>query len=313
MFWFPKECIYDLIEYCSFFTNTVKNNISNQFLNGAFKLYYDQRDYQIIYDNEINYILTIDENNHSEELNEILNRYHLMLEGNAVINNNGAFSFVSIEQSGEKSFIKKQSVDGNSEKHLANEYKILTFLSELEPDYFPRPLFYSPTEHYYTMDIAFESLETYINERDISLSDRIQIANIILEETLFIHNHYYLHRDLKPNNILLFKNNKTNKPLWKIADFGLACRLDDVCKEFNKEYYGDPDYAAPEQLKDLSFSSIRSDIYSLGKVINFIFTRDPFNYTHIFKEIAVRCTEVQALDRFSSIEQILDQMRTIYP
>jgi serine/threonine-protein kinase len=74
-----------------------------------------------------------------------------------------------------------------------------------------------------------------------------------------------IHRDIKPENLLVAGN------VVKILDFGLArLRQPDesasttgpVTQEGS--FVGTPDYAAPEQSKDLRRADIRSDLYSLG-------------------------------------------------
>lgn len=67
-----------------------------------------------------------------------------------------------------------------------------------------------------------------------------------------------IHRDLKPDNILI-----TDKKSIKIADWGLAARLNET---FNwvEGVCGVPLYMAPETLTDKGISFTESDVYSLG-------------------------------------------------
>ena len=57
-----------------------------------------------------------------------------------------------------------------------------------------------------------------------------------------IHMAQVVHRDMKHKNILL--NNKSERPLVKIADFGLACYLEE--DEFFQQDIGTLGYKSPE-------------------------------------------------------------------
>jgi serine/threonine protein kinase len=74
-----------------------------------------------------------------------------------------------------------------------------------------------------------------------------------------------VHRDIKPSNFLLTRT-KTNRPVVKLTDFGLAREVD--ADEFRVTRAGTTvgtvDYMSPEQARDSSAADIRSDLYSLG-------------------------------------------------
>ncbi len=71
-------------------------------------------------------------------------------------------------------------------------------------------------------------------------------------------NKQLVHRDIKPDNIIVTGSRKV-----KLADLGLACIRDDILEDHSGEIYGTPQYVAPEQLLGCPADN-RSDIYSLG-------------------------------------------------
>jgi serine/threonine protein kinase len=78
----------------------------------------------------------------------------------------------------------------------------------------------------------------------------------------YAHSQGIIHRDIKPTNILLSRDNRV-----LIADFGLASIADsDTQITSSGEVLGTPDYMAPEQAQGTSVDA-RTDIFSLGVVV----------------------------------------------
>lgn len=92
----------------------------------------------------------------------------------------------------------------------------------------------------------------------------------ICEALMFSHNNNLIHRDIKPQNILIASENKV-----KVTDFGIAKSLNtDITKTLN--IVGTAQYISPEQARG-SFLDNRTDIYSLGVVFYEMLTGDaPF-------------------------------------
>ena len=80
-----------------------------------------------------------------------------------------------------------------------------------------------------------------------------------------------VHRDIKPDNIMLTKNGRA-----KLADLGLSRVAGDVDDEDEDEVMGTPQYISPEHLTGAPMD-VRSDIYSLGATFyQFVTGRFPY-------------------------------------
>jgi eukaryotic-like serine/threonine-protein kinase len=85
-----------------------------------------------------------------------------------------------------------------------------------------------------------------------------------LAETLeYVHAQGVVHRDLKPDNILI-----TPKGEVKLADFGIALRVGSRRLTFShlSNAVGTPDYMAPEQVRG-ERGDVRTDVYALGVLL----------------------------------------------
>lgn len=93
--------------------------------------------------------------------------------------------------------------------------------------------------------------------------DAVKIASRICEALEYMHQHGVVHRDMKPQNIML-----CNDGSIRIMDFGIARALKSRRLTFVgfTPSMGTPDYMAPEQVRG-SRGDERTDIYSLGTIL----------------------------------------------
>lgn len=108
------------------------------------------------------------------------------------------------------------------------------------------------------------TLNSEISKRNIPTENILNIALQLCEGLQAILTKEIIHRDIKPENIILTSDN-----VVKITDFGTAQNLQQ--SEKKEECIGTPHFMSPEQFagKNIDF---RSDIYSLGATIYFLFT-----------------------------------------
>jgi serine/threonine-protein kinase len=101
--------------------------------------------------------------------------------------------------------------------------------------------------------------------------DAVKIASRICEALDYMHKGGVIHRDLKPQNIML-----CNDGSIRIMDFGIAKALASRRLTFVgfTPAMGTPDYMAPEQVRG-SRGDQRTDIYSLGAILYEMATGEP--------------------------------------
>jgi hypothetical protein len=82
------------------------------------------------------------------------------------------------------------------------------------------------------------------------------------------HNQSLIHRDIKPDNIML-----TSKGKVKVADFGLAKATDeDMSMTQSGTGLGTPYYMAPEQARNAKHVDSRTDVYAIGITLYYFVT-----------------------------------------
>ena len=119
-----------------------------------------------------------------------------------------------------------------------------------------------------------KSLAEMVDRRPLDNRAAATYLEPVARAVAYAHQHGVLHRDLKPQNILVDK--VTDVPL--VADFGLA-KLAEHTRTLTKsgEVFGTPSYMSPEQARDASLVTEASDIYSLGATLYDVLTgRPPF-------------------------------------
>jgi serine/threonine protein phosphatase PrpC len=99
--------------------------------------------------------------------------------------------------------------------------------------------------------------------RPMPENDALKVASRVCEALAYMHEHGVIHRDLKPQNIMLCYDGTI-----RIMDFGIARAAEGRRITFTgfTPAVGTPDYMAPEQVKGKRGDE-RTDIYSLGAML----------------------------------------------
>lgn len=105
-------------------------------------------------------------------------------------------------------------------------------------------------------------LKGFIRENaPLSLELVVNIMSQILSAIELAHKHGIIHRDIKPQNILITKDRQV-----KITDFGIAIALSETSLTQTNTLLGSVHYLSPEQARGGS-ATVKSDIYALGVVL----------------------------------------------
>lgn len=113
-------------------------------------------------------------------------------------------------------------------------------------------------------------------EGKLPIDESIRIISEVAQGLYRAHKQGLIHRDVKPDNILLNSEGKA-----KLTDLGLVKEVDD---DFNLTKtgrgLGTPHFMAPEQFRDAKNADVRCDIYSLGATLYMMVTGEmPFGKT----------------------------------
>ncbi len=114
-----------------------------------------------------------------------------------------------------------------------------------------------------------QSIQKWLDQLGrFSVADAVYVAIVSAEALRHAHSKNMVHRDIKPDNILV-----TMKGVVKVADFGLAKAMDEeVSMTQSGTGLGTPLYMAPEQARNAKHVDERVDIYALGATLYHLLT-----------------------------------------
>ncbi len=146
-----------------------------------------------------------------------------------------------------------------------------------------------------TLGAVLEGLDVPMTEEGVRA-----LALSLVQAIDLVHRSGVVHRDLKPDNILLKQGDVT------LIDFGLSMKVDTAEEVFAPA--GTPEYAAPEQLRSGRISSA-IDVYSLGVILyELICLRLPFLGDSMSLEYEHANLRPPPLRRFVSISKEFEQL-----
>lgn len=174
------------------------------------------------------------------------------------------------------------------------------------------------------------TLKNYIEKKGhLEVRESIGIALQVCQGIAAAHEQHIIHRDIKPQNMIISKDGKV-----KVADFGIARAVSS--QTIGSNVMGSVHYFSPEQARG-GYSDERSDIYSLGITMYEMVTgRLPFEgdstvaiaLAHLetpitppsfyvkdipqsLEKIILKCTEKKKSQRYPNIEELISDLRKI--
>lgn len=229
-------------------------------------------------------------------------KYHLCAENQDLIFiGSGGFANV-YKQKSTGHILKKLKDDFLSERGIRSRFKReYNITKSLQDAYGIIKVFtFDESSCSYTMEEAEQTLEDYVTKLDLSDDIRINCIRQILYIMTEVHKRDIIHRDLSPNNIFIISG------MVKIGDFGLGKDLNIFTSHqtIHTNAVGQYYYCAPEQFMLLKDGDKRSDVYSLGRIMNFIMTGNPTDSHHMFRSVTEKATNSDASYRYADAEQL---------
>ena len=125
---------------------------------------------------------------------------------------------------------------------------------------------------YYAMKFVRGSRLDEYAAQGASLRDRLRKFQAVCNAVAFAHAHGVIHRDLKPQNIMIGSFGEVLVLDWGVAKIKAQMNAD----EQEGTVIGTRDYMAPEQARgEIDQLDERADVYSLGAVLHFLLKDQP--------------------------------------
>jgi serine/threonine protein kinase len=144
----------------------------------------------------------------------------------------------------------------------------------------PQPFFIMEYFDSENLKWAMAQLPDRVHKREF------QILMAIADALAFVHTKDIVHKDIKPENVLVNANSEV-----RLIDFSLASTKWDRMLQFGRKVEGTPMYMAPEQIRGEKCDQ-RTDIYSFGVMMYELMTkRPPFMASDPVKILEKHCKE----------------------
>ncbi len=218
-----------------------------------------------------------------------------------------SFAPVILKEMDEKRAFIYQALMHMWNPHIANVYAVHPLSSsQIQENNQSETLFVAVTEN-----AGDTSLAKYVkNHGHLDLKTALSICCQICDGLSEFHKQGYVHRDIKPDNIMISTDNPSN-PQIKIIDFGGAKEYDSQ-KNADTTIVGTQGYQAPESLS--ANTRPQSDIFSIGCVLNFMLTgQEPGikRYTEIPAIVSIieKATNEDYSSRYTSVDELKKILR----
>lgn len=297
-------------------TESLKKLWNNQRFNEFLSLIFSKR--FVMIDNGLNEVQALDR---IKETLEFLNN-ELKYEGYKIYKRGNEYNLISEDSDllfiGEGGFanvykslstgliVKKLKDDFKTisgVKHrFKREFRLTKELSDLQG--IIQVYDFDESDYSYTMEEGESTLEDFIKNHHHNEDSKLVMIRQIMYIMKKVHERNIIHRDISPNNVLLFNGQ------LKISDFGLGKDLEmfHSHRTMRTHSLGQYYYCAPEQFMQLKEGDKRSDVYSLGSLINFIMAGDPRDSRHFLRNPVEKAKNENPAMRFADAGRLLQSI-----
>ncbi|GEL75924.1 Stk1 family PASTA domain-containing Ser/Thr kinase [Tenuibacillus multivorans] len=239
-----------------------------------------------------------------------------------ILHRNVALKILRMEYSNDREFIERFRREAESTISLSHDHIVSIYDVGQEED-----IYYIVMEYVEGM-----TLKQHIQHHGpVSVQDAVHIMSQLSSAMAHAHENGIIHRDIKPQNILL-----NNHRYVKITDFGIAMALSATSLTQTNNVLGSVHYLSPEQARG-GTATKKSDIYSLGIVLYELLTGHlPFSgesavsiaLKHMqietpsvrdvnpdvpqsLENVVLKATAKDPLQRYDSIEELQEDLATV--
>ncbi|MBU5317837.1 protein kinase [Clostridium bornimense] len=168
---------------------------------------------------------------------------------------------------------------------------------------------FSEVEKSFMMEFAQETLKQFIEKNYDVMNDAYKeaISEEIIRDMICLHSRNVIHRDLSYNNILVINNH------FKLADFGLGKNQGEIysLQTQTEMGVGTAHFIDPVQKQNIKNASEITDMYSIGQIIDYIFSGSIVSIHHKYSGVVEKATNKNLDKRYESLEELLEEFLNI--
>ncbi|WHY02333.1 Stk1 family PASTA domain-containing Ser/Thr kinase [Neobacillus sp. DY30] len=246
---------------------------------------------------------------------------NVYLAHDMILDRDVAVKMLRLDFANDEEFIRRFRREAQSATSLAHPSIVSIYDVGEEND-----LYYIVMEY-----VEGQTLKQYIQQNSpLQVAETIEIMKQLTSAISHAHQNHIIHRDIKPQNILIDRFGNV-----KITDFGIAMALSATSITQTNSVLGSVHYLSPEQARG-GMANKKSDIYSLGIVMFELLTgRLPFsgesavsialkhlqsetpsvrrwnpNIPQSVENIVLKATAKDSFHRYNSVDEMEDDLRT---
>ncbi|PKR78573.1 serine/threonine protein kinase [Halalkalibacillus sediminis] len=248
---------------------------------------------------------------------------NVYLARDIILDRDVAIKVLKMEYSNDHEFIKRFRREAESAISLSNDHIVSIYDVGEEDD----NIYYIVMEY-----VEGLTLKQHINNKGhLTVHESVHILRQLTDAIAHAHHNGIIHRDIKPQNILIDQDGTV-----KITDFGIAMALSATSLTQTNNVLGSVHYLSPEQARG-GTATRKSDIYSLGIVLyemltgqlpfsgesavsialKHMQTETPFvksfhpDLPQSVENMVLKATSKNPLNRYASIEEMQEDLDTL--